>query len=540
MSWHHGDLLDGVAQAVNRDAPALIHGGRAVTWAAFDARSNRLARAMIERGGRPGDKVALYIRNGPEYLEITAAALKARLVHVNVNYRYLEDELHYIFDNSDARFVFYDAEFAPSVAKLKPRLGKVMDWIELGGPPANPFAESYEALAGSGDDAPLDIARSPDDQFFIYTGGTTGMPKGVVWRVDDLWQVVLNGAAGQLPAIPTNTAEHVALVKAAGGGPRLLPACPLMHGTGLLTALNALMWGGSVVTLTRPAFAADELWETVARDKVYQIAIVGDAFAKPMLHALDEAPGRYDLSALNSIISSGVMWSREVKDALLRHAPHLTLIDAWGSSEAVGLGLSITTKDGVSRTAKFSLANSGVKVLTEAGEEVQPGSGVAGMIARPEPIPLGYYKDPEKTAATFRTFHGKRYSLPGDWCMVEADGTLTLLGRGSVCINTAGEKVYPEEVEEALKLHPDVEDALVVGVPDEKWGQAVTGIVVLREGAPFDEDALRRHVRGRLAGYKTPKRILAAGIPLRAANGKADYAGATRFARDSIENVAAA
>lgn len=540
MPWNHGDLLDAVAEVVAPESPALIHGNRTVSWGEFDQNSNRLARALIKRGGRPGDKVALYMRNGPEYLEITAACFKARLVHVNVNYRYLEDELHYIFDNSDAKFVFYGPEFAESVAKLKPTLHKVVRWIEMSDRPVNDFAESYESLAGQGDGSRLDIERSPDDQLFIYTGGTTGMPKGVIWRLDDIWQVVLNGAAGQMETIPTNVAEHAAIVKKQGGGPRLLPACPLMHGTGFLTALNALIWGGSVVTLSHPSFDAHEMWDAVQRHKVFQISIVGDAFAKPMLRALDEAPGKYDLSSLASIISSGVMWSKEVKEGLLRHAPHLVLIDSWGSSEAVGLGLSVTTKDGGTRTAKFSLASSSVKVLTEEGEEVQPGSGMPGMIARPEPIPIGYYKDPEKTAKTFRTFHGKRYSIPGDWCVVEADGTLTLLGRGSVCINTAGEKVYPEEVEEVLKLHPDIEDALVVGVPDEKWGQAVTGVVTVREGSRFNEEELRRHVRERLAGYKTPKRILLAEIPLRAANGKADYGGVSRFAKERILGAAAA
>ena len=540
MPWNHGDLLDGVAEVVAPDSPALIHGDRTVSWREFDQRTNRLARALIERGGRPGDKVALYMRNGTEYLEISTACFKSRLVHVNVNYRYLEDELHYIFDNSDAKFVFYGPDFAESVAKLKPTLNKVGCWVELSDQPANDFAEAYEPLTSEGDGSRLDIQRSPDDQLFIYTGGTTGMPKGVIWRLDDIWQVVLNGAAGQMETVPTNVAEHAAIVKARGGGPRLVPACPLMHGTGFLTALNALIWGGSVVTLTHPSFDPHELWEAVERHKVFQVSIVGDAFAKPMLRALDEAPGKYDLSGLNSIISSGVMWSKEVKDGLLNHAPHLILIDAWGSSEAVGLGLSITTKDGSTRTAKFSLASSGVKVLTEQGEEVQPGSGVPGMIARAEPIPLGYYKDPEKTAKTFRTFHGKRYSVPGDWCLIEADGTLTLLGRGSVCINTAGEKVYPEEVEEVLKLHPDVEDALVVGVPDDKWGQAVTGVITLRQGARFNEEDLRHHVRQRLAGYKTPKRILLADVPLRAANGKADYGGVSRFAKEQILGAEAA
>jgi fatty-acyl-CoA synthase len=257
--------------------------------------------------------------------------------------------------------------------------------------------------------------------------------------------------------------------------------------------------------------------------------MVGDAFGKPMLNALEKGGRRYDLSSIVGILSSGVMWSREVKRGLLEYMPGAVLSDGFSSSEAIGLGASVMTKDAEVPTAKFVIGDR-CRVFDADGAPVEPGSGVPGMIAVGPPNPIGYHKDPEKTARTFRVFDGVRYSIPGDWCIVEADGSLTLLGRGSACINTAGEKVFPEEVEEALKTHPSVEDALVVGLPDDKWGQSVTGVVRLAPGAHLDEAALRDHVRGQLAGYKTPKRVIATADAIRASNGKADYATAKAIA----------
>jgi len=533
MGWNFGDILDALPRVVAPDAPAFIHGDRVVTWGATTRRSNNLARAMLERGARPGDKVAFYMRNRPEYGEALDACFKARLTHVNVNYRYKPDEVFYIFDDSDAQTVIYGSEFRDTILQLRDRLSKVGTFIEIGDDgPAAPFAESYETLASVGDGAPLEIERSPDDLLFIYTGGTTGMPKGVMWRHHDLREAQLDGLRRLGPA-PETLEAHLDAVGAAGPGSRSLPACPMMHGTGLLTAIGCMMNGGCVVTLENPSFDADELWSVVSSQKVQSISIVGDAFAKPMLKSLDENPGRYDTSSLVSIVSSGVMWSREVKAGLIGHIPQVVLMDSFGASEALGFGSSAMTKDGEVRTATFQIGPR-CKVFDEDETPIEPGSGKAGIIAIGGPIPIGYYKDPEKTGRTFRTLGGERYSIPGDWCRVEADGSMTLLGRGSACINTAGKKVYPEEVEESLKTHAIIEDALVVGVPDEKWGQAVTGVVVLASGAAFDEDDVRRHVRARLAGYKTPKRILVTQVPLRASNGKADYKAVTEFARRDL------
>ena len=293
------------------------------------------------------------------------------------------------------------------------------------------------------------------------------------------------------------------------------------------------MSGGCIVTLESPTLDPDELWSAVSGRGVSSLAIVGDAFAKPMLQRLEEAPGKYDLSSVVYILSSGVMWSTEVKRGLLKHMPNVVLMDAFGASEGLGFGSSIMTSAGEVKTAKFQIGGR-CRVFDEHDQPVKPGSGKSGVIAMGGPIPVGYYKDPVKTATTFKEIDGVRYSIPGDWCIVEKDGSLTLLGRGSACINTAGEKVYPEEVEEVLKLHPSVEDALVVGVPDEKWGQAVTGIVKLSSGATFNVEEVRQHVRSSLAGYKTPKHILVGDIALRAPNGKADYKGANNFAKREL------
>lgn len=533
MPWNFGDILDTISPALPQDAPAFVHEGRTITWGETTKRTNNLARALVERGAKPGDKVAFYMRNRPEYMELLAACFKARLTHVNVNYRYKADEVFYIFDNSDAQTVVYGSEFRDIIEQIRPRLTKVETYIEVNeGGEIAPFAERYETLATTGTGERLDIRRAPDDMLFIYTGGTTGMPKGVMWRHDDLREVQLS-ALRRLGPVPEDLPSLLEAVKATGPAGPILSACPLMHGTGLLTSLGNMMNGGCIVTIENQSLDPHELWAAVDRSKVQSIAIVGDAFAKPMLRALEEAPGKYDLSSIVTIISSGVMWSTEVKRGLLKHMPNAIMTDSFGASEAVGLGSSLMTKDGEIATAKFQIGER-CKVFDENDEPVVPGSGKPGFIALGAPIPVGYYKDPEKSAKTFKTIKGARYSIPGDWCTVEPDGTLTLLGRGSVCINTAGEKVYPEEVEEVLKTHPAVEDALVVGLPDEKWGQAVTGIIKIADGMQFDEEALRAHVRDKLAGYKTPKRIIIGTVPFRAPNGKADYKGVTAFAKQEL------
>ncbi|PWR25326.1 acyl-CoA synthetase [Zavarzinia aquatilis] len=534
FEWNYGDLFDAVEAVIPGENPALIHGDQVVTWGAFRHRTNSMAANWLSRGFEPGERVAFYLRNHPAYMEGVAAALKARLVHVNVNYRYVADEVRYILDNSDAAIVIFGRAFAPAVAAIAGNLPGVRLWlcVEDGSTADVPdFAIPYEALANGGDGAPLSLSRSPDDQIMLYTGGTTGLPKGVIWRHDAARKVLLNPALS--PVIPADLEQHRAMVEATGRGPVCLPACPLMHGTGLFTALSAMIVGGTVVTLTSPHLDVDELWCAVRDRRVEQIIIVGDAFAKPMLRGLQGAAAGFDLSSLVAIISSGIMWSVEVKQALLGHLPKVALVDSFGSSEAMGFGMSIMTAAGEVGTARFQIGEQ-TRVFTTDGKAVEPGSGEIGLVARGEPIPSGYHKDPVKTAAVFKVIDGVRYAIPGDYCTVEADGTITLIGRGSGCINTAGEKVFPEEVEEVLKLHPDVEDVLVVGLPDEKWGQAVTAVIELADRGERTEDLYRGHVRAHLAAYKAPKRVVFVDRMFRAPNGKADY----RLARDfAIEQL---
>jgi acyl-CoA synthetase (AMP-forming)/AMP-acid ligase II len=378
--------------------------------------------------------------------------------------------------------------------------------------------------------------RSPDDLYILYTGGTTGMPKGVMWRQDDMVASLDAPSKNPLPATPGWDAFDERMAKP---GPRNLPAAPLMHGTGAFNAMWNLVLAGAVVTTVGRHFDPVELLDTIEQQRVNSISIVGDAFAKPILRALDAEPGRWDISSLRVIVSSGVIWAADTKAGLLRHNQRLIMIDSLGSSEAIGMASNTTTAEsaaatgGAATTAKFALGPN-TKVLTEDGHEVQPGSGERGRVALRGRTPIGYYKDEAKSASTFVLFEGVRWSIPGDWAEVEADGTLKLYGRGSQCINTGGEKVFPEEVEEALKTHPTVADAAVVGVPDERFGEAITALVEAKPGAVLDDAALIAHVREHLAAYKSPKRIVPIDTIGRAANGKLDYKRLKAVAMDRL------
>jgi fatty-acyl-CoA synthase len=540
FQWNLGDIFDALGDTVASGHPALLHEDRVVTWAQLTARSNNIAQSLINRGAQPQDKVAFYLVNCPEYVELSVACLKARLVHVNVNFRYLEDELHYIFDNSDAKFVFYSSQFADRLAAIKARCTKATHFIEVNENAdssviKNDFAENYESLASIGDGAKLSITRSPEDMVFIYTGGTTGMPKGVMWEQGNLWHA-LGGGKNH----PCTKGKIVKDINALVGcvkefkGPSQMIACPLMHGTGFFSAMTSLTGGGTIVTMPVQGLDPELIWQTTQDKKVKSIVIVGDAFAKPMLDALNKnresiSLEKWNLDSLRTIVSSGVMWSLETKQGLLKHIPKLMCVDTFGSSEAIGFGTSVASVDGGVKTARFTIGEN-CKVFTEDHREVIPGSDEKGFIARTGPIPSGYYKDPEKSDKTFPLINGKRYSIPGDWCTVDTEGVIHLLGRGSACINTAGEKVYPEEVEEALKKHESIQDALVVGIEDDKWGMAVTAILELRENTALEKDSLHAHVKELLAGYKAPKHYVCVDKMFRAPNGKADYKSAKAFA----------
>lgn len=526
FKWNFGDMLDAIDAVLPPDSLAYAHGDRVMQRAEATRRSNNLARALLQRGARTGDKVAFYMHNRPEYCELLAAAFKARLAPVNVNYRYTPEEVRYILDNSDARVVVFGEEFRPAIAAIRHTLDKADILIEVG--PGCDFAQSFDALADEGDGAPLNIERDGDDLLFIYTGGTTGLPKGVMWRHHDLRELTLRSLRLMGP-VPETIEALAREVRRKGPAAPSLIAPPLMHGTGLLTAMAAMFDGGGVVTLAQKHYEAAEVLDALQRWGAASLTIVGDPFARPLVEALDAHPGRWKPDFVERVTSSGVMWSVEVKRGLLRHMPKAVLSDSFSSSEAIGLGVSLMTAAGEVQTAHFALSDR-TRVFDENDQPVVPGSGVQGLVAVGAPNPVGYYKDPEKTARTFREIGGQRYAIPGDWCLVEADGSITLLGRGSACINTAGEKVFPEEVEEVLKHHASVEDALVVGLPDPKWGQSVAAVVRLKPGFSLDERGLIDQCRASLAHYKAPKKVVATDRSLRAPNGKADYAAAREVA----------
>lgn len=527
MPWNFGDLIEAVEAAVPPDRVALAHGEQVIDWRALRRRSNTFARALIERGLRPGERIAFYAHNSADYLVALMACWKARATHVNVNYRYVADELACILADSDATVLIYGAELRDAVTAVVGRAPLVRSWIEIGGEDAPRFAERFDDLAGAGDDAPLGIARSPEDRLFIYTGGTTGSPKGVVWTHADLNRIGLLAFEQAGAPVPASMAEFAAFAAANPEPPCTVCAPPIMHGTGLLSSYNTLLGGGTVVTLPGAHFRAEALLDAVARWRANRVVVVGDAFARPILDALDAEPGRWDVSSVRLIVSSGVMWSQVVKEGLIRNMPLAVCQDNFSSSEAIGMGTALTSAAGTVETARFTVGPR-CRVLDDDDRDVAPGSDVTGKVVLAAPAPIEYHKDPEKSARTFRTIAGERYVVSGDFARVEADGAITLLGRGSACINTAGEKVFPEEVEEALKLCSGVVDALVFGVADPVWGQAITAVV--RAGDGYDEAAVRQSLRQRLAGYKQPKRIVVTVEPLRGPNAKADYAAAKRIA----------
>lgn len=523
-SWSFGRVFSRIASAVPPTEPALIHGDRVIAWGEFERRTNALAQAFIAAGAEPGDKLAHLMRNSPAYLETTVAGFKSRMVHVNVNYRYTGEELHYILDNSDSAVVVFDAEFAEVIDSIRARLPLVKVWVQVGGETAA-FASDYETLAGR-DAASPSLDHQPSDMMFIYTGGTTGMPKGVMWDQGDMWEILTRSGVLLTGIAPQSVDEWVAMIRGLEARPRTLVGPPLMHGTGFLSGIMALARGGTVITLADRSFQPLEALAAARRWQPDAGVIVGDAFARPLLRALDETGDSEAIASLRSIVSSGTMWSPEVKAGLLKHNPLMVLADAFSSSEALGMGTSFTTAADVGKPTRF-VGDEDTLVLGDDMRPVSPGSGVVGRVARGGLLPRGYYKDPDKTARTFTEIDGKRYCLAGDQATVDADGTIVLLGRGSHCINTGGEKVFPEEVEEALKTHPLVEDALVFGVPDEKWGQAVTAVV---EAAGAHPAEIIAHARTQLAAYKCPKRVLIVPKVPRAPNGKADYVAAKAMA----------
>jgi len=534
--YHYADAIEALAGEFP-DEPVLTHDGVQRTWRDFEARAARLGQAFADAGLEPGSKVGLLLYNCPEYYETFLAALKMRMVPFNINYRYVGSELRYLLDNADCEALVYHRSLAGVVAEILPYSPQVKLAVEVDdGGDGWEGARSYEALLAASAPAPR-IARQPDDYHLMYTGGTTGMPKGVICEVvpwsTGLTAIFAKNVLGIDPP-PMELPQLVALVKglrAKGIVPVILPASPLMHTAGLANSLPFQMLGGRCVTLHNRRFDAMELWRVVAGERVMCMVIVGDAFARPMLDALEEASARgemLDLSCLKIVISSGVIWSQGVKEKMLEWLD-ATLIDGVGATEGP-MALQISRRGQSGASARF-VALAETRLFAEDGREIPKDSTEPGLIAAGgAALPAGYYKDPEKTAKTFRVVDGKRYAFIGDWGQWNSDGTLQLLGRGSGCINTGGEKVYPEEVEHVIVSHPDVADCLVIGLPDERFGQKVVALVSSKQRTPGLADALAEFVQGRMAGYKRPRLYVEVDAIPRMPNGKADYKAARALA----------
>ena len=518
---------------------ALISSDEVISWKDYDLYSSKIATALSNAGLSANSKAGLYLNNSNEYLIGQNAIFKIGGVPINVNYRYVAEELIYLLDNSDSEAVFYHACYSSRIKEISSSLPNIKAWIEVADGTQSHFPDAlkYEELLS--DSKPMErIYRDPNTIYMLYTGGTTGMPKGVMYKQGEFLVFLfrtLKAMGYDVPEDINNLEEQIHNFKKEDAFIKSLVGCPLMHGTGMwLGAFLPLLLGGTAITSKNLGFDADQIWTQVEETNTSNIVIVGDAFAKPMLDALERAEemGKpYDLSSVKVIISSGVMWSEEVKNGLLKHHD-MQLMDTMGSTEG-GMGSSVSTRDNPPKTAKFSI-NPGVIIIADDGEILEPGSEKIGLIGTSGLVPVGYYKDEKKSAETFKEVNGVRYSFPGDYAKLEQDGTITLLGRGSNCINSAGEKIYPEEVEEAIKRNSEVLDCLVVGVKDEKFGQRVVAVVSLEENKQINEEDLVKATREYIAGYKLPKEVIFADEVQRAPNGKANYKWAKNIANKNL------
>ena len=511
------------------DETAVVIGEVSQTWRELDDRAARLASALAERGVRPQTRVAQLMYNCREYLESSYAAFKLRATPINVNYRYKAPEIAYICDNAGAEVLVFHGSLGEQVADAVASMQTVRVLLQVDdGTPLIEGAEWYHEVVDAAAPAPR-IERSGDDTLMLYTGGTTGNPKGVVWRHVDLFGALgftaYRSAGIEVPTTPHDVGRIAAELRADAKSPVMLCAPPLMHGTALFLAIGAFVMGGSVVLLGSRSFDADELWDLVQRHRVTQISLVGDAFARPLNEALDaaEADGAlFDLTSVTRIVSTGATLSADQKRAFQRRLPNAVIIDMIGASEGGPYAMSMTMPGTEPPETAVFTAPPNVVTVDPATDRILPrGSDVPGMLAATGPMPRGYWGDEAKTAETFRVIDGVRYTVPGDFATIADDGTVTLLGRGSVCINSGGEKIYPEEVEVAARTHPNVVDANVVGVPHERFGETVVLVCSVREATTEDEVIAK--IKESIADYKAPRRVVFVDEVYRAPNGKSDY-----------------
>ena len=531
-TFNLADMFEASVDAFG-DREYLVAAGVRRTYTQMEERANRLAHYLASQGIGPGDHVGIYALNSVEWVETAWAVFKLRAVWININYRYVKEELRYLFTNADLVALVHQAEFSPQVADLRPELPdmKLVIGIDDGsgvplGEGAVPFEEALAEGSPERDFGP----RSGDDYYILYTGGTTGMPKGVVWRQEDVFYALGGGVD---PSTNTRVKAPEEMVeKGRGGQLTLLPIAPLMHGATQWSVLGQSFVGNRTILI--PKFDPHEVWRLVEAEKANSIMITGDAMGKPLIEVLDEPDAAYDLTSLLAVTSSAALFSAPVKDEFFRHLPDLVIVDAIGSSESGNNGMATMTKGGTAMKSGPTVTVLGdTVVFDEDLVPVVPGSGTIGKIARSGDIPVGYYNDPVKTAEVFIHVEGKRYVMPGDFATIEEDGTITLLGRGSVSINSGGEKIFPEEVESAVRSHPDVFDAIVVGAPDERWGQRVAAIIQPRGERHPSLEEIQVYCRDRIAGYKVPRQLHVVPAIERSPSGKPDY----RWAADIVAEV---
>ena len=506
------NLVDLFEQAVDEwpDRTYIVDDHHRRTYRQLDDRANQLAHHLAGQGIGPGDHVGIYALNRVEWVETLWAVFKLRAVWININYRYVEDELSYLFNDADLTYLIVEPEFVQRAAAAAPDLPQLV------------IGQEYET-AIAGQSASRDFApRSGDDRYVLFTGGTTGMPKGVVWRHEDVLMAL--GGGIDIRSGEKVTAPEDFLTKGRNGFQlTAFPIAPLMHGATQWSVMGQSFVGNT--TVLRARFDAADAWATVAKEKVNLLMITGDAMARPLLDELGGNTSAYDLSSLFAISSSAVLFSQTCKDQFLDQLPNLVITDAIGSSESGANGITMVTRGTHMAGGPTVTAASDTTVLDDDLNPIPVGSSAVGRLARSGNLPIGYHNDPVKTAATFVVAtNGIRYAMPGDYARIESDGSITLLGRGSVSINTGGEKVFPEEVENALKGHPQVFDAVVVGVPDERWGQRVTAVIQPRDltNAPT-LGSIQEHCRDHVAGYKVPRAVVIVEEMVRSPSGKSDY-----------------
>ncbi|MFG2016693.1 acyl-CoA synthetase [Actinomadura geliboluensis] len=522
MEFNHADLFEGIADAIG-DRVALVCGDQRLTFAELDEHANRLAHHLLDAGVRPGQHIAVQLYNGVEYAAALLAAIKIRAVPININYRYVESELLYVYRDSDSVALLYDVEFEDRVAATVPEVPELRHLIAVGGAPSIPGAVAYDAALKDADGTRAGFpARTGEDVYIIYTGGTTGMPKGVIWSTEQIIFAFWN------PTVPRPSRPEDIVENARGGGPLIMmPVAPLMHGAAQVATWIAWFMGATLV-YTRKFDAAD-VWRTIEREKVNSLTITGDAMAIPMAEEL--ARGDYDTSSLFAYVSTGAIFTGTVRDRIQELLPNVMILDRFGSTES-GSTAEAVAGSTPEKGLRFAPDVENVTVLDDALQPVKPGSGVIGQVARTGHIAQGYYNDPEKTAKTFPVVDGKRWLLTGDIATVEEDGSIAVYGRGSQAINTGGEKVFPEEVEAVLKGHPAVYDAVVTGIPDERWGNRVAAVIQASGDVPSSEE-LDAHCRRELSGYKVPRVYAFVGEMKRSPAGKADYRWAKQVAEEA-------